>query len=137
MSYLALKHLHLTCAVLTALSFIARGLLLAYHDIGDGGLLATVAEKYPDRYADITKGIADIGRKATYLQGETLTLEDMRPTFDRAPVLAKMDVEIDKARKQAKTDRKQGPGFRLWDRDDGEPEDRSVGRIDCFLAVYA
>lgn len=29
MSYLALKHLHLTCAVLTALSFIARGLLLA------------------------------------------------------------------------------------------------------------
>jgi uncharacterized membrane protein SirB2 len=29
MSYLALKHLHLTCAVLTALSFITRGLLLA------------------------------------------------------------------------------------------------------------
>lgn len=29
MSYLALKHLHLTCAVLTALSFITRGVLLA------------------------------------------------------------------------------------------------------------
>lgn len=76
----------------------------AYDAKSVGKLLATVAEKYPDRYADITKGIADIGRKATYLQGETLTLEDMRPTFDRAPVLAKMDVEIDKARKQAKTD---------------------------------
>lgn len=69
-----------------------------------GKLLATVAEKYPDRYAEITKAIADIGRKATYLQGETLTLDDMRPTFDRETVFAQMDQEVAQARASAKSD---------------------------------
>ena len=69
-----------------------------------GKLLSTVAERYPDRYAEIAKGIADVGRKASYLQGETLHLDDLRPTFDRASVFAKMDQEIDQARAAAPSD---------------------------------
>lgn len=69
-----------------------------------GKLLSTVAEHYPDRYAEIAKGIADVGRKASYLQGETLHLDDLKPTFDRASVFAKMDQEIEQARAVAPSD---------------------------------
>lgn len=69
-----------------------------------GKLLAQVAEKYPDRYAEIAKGISDIGRMATYRQGESLTISDLQPPFDREGVLAKMDTEIAAARKLAKND---------------------------------
>jgi hypothetical protein len=68
-----------------------------------GKLLAQVASQYPDQYPAIAKGISDLGRKATYLQGETLTLSDLRPTFDRDGVLAKMDAEVEGARKTAKS----------------------------------
>lgn len=69
-----------------------------------GKLLATVAEKYPDRYAEISKAIGDVGRKASYLQGETLTLDDFKPVVDRDGLLAKMDAEVNAARKQAKNE---------------------------------
>jgi hypothetical protein len=55
-----------------------------------GALMAEVARKYPDKYEEIAKTISDLGRKASYLQGETLTLSDMEPVFDRAAVFAQM-----------------------------------------------
>jgi DNA-directed RNA polymerase subunit beta' len=68
-----------------------------------GKLLAVVAERYPERYSRIANGISDLGRHASYTQGETLTLNDLRPTFDREKEFAGMDAEIAAAKKTAKT----------------------------------
>ena len=62
-------------------------------------LLADVARKYPERYEEIAKNISDVGRNASYLQGETLTLNDMRPVFDRQKLFDRMDQDVDAARK--------------------------------------
>lgn len=67
-----------------------------------GALMAEVARKYPDSYEEISKTISDIGRKASYLQGETLTLSDMEPVFDRESLFAQMDNEIKETRKLSK-----------------------------------
>jgi hypothetical protein len=65
-----------------------------------GSLMAEVARKYPDQYERISKSISDIGRKASYFQGETLTLNDNRPVIDRDKIYAEMDVDIDAASKE-------------------------------------
>src|SRR5690606_20196727 len=63
-------------------------------------LLAEVARRYPDRYGEISKTIVDLGRKASYLRGETLTLSDMEPVFDRKKLYDRMDHEIETAKRQ-------------------------------------
>ena len=64
-----------------------------------GSLMADVARKYPEQYERISKAISDIGRKASYFQGESLTLADNRPVIDRDKFLVEMDNEIDEAKK--------------------------------------
>jgi len=64
-----------------------------------GSLMADVARKYPDQYERISKAISDIGRKASYFQGESLTLADNRPVIDRDKMLVEMDNEIEEAKK--------------------------------------
>lgn len=64
-----------------------------------GSLMADVARKYPDQYERISKAISDIGRKASYFQGESLTLSDNRPVIDRDKMLAEMDNEIEESKK--------------------------------------
>jgi hypothetical protein len=58
------------------------------------GLLANIARDYPERYEEISKLLSDVGRKASYDQGETIHLRDMMPVFDRDSVLKQMDAEI-------------------------------------------
>lgn len=58
------------------------------------GILAGIAEKYPDKYADTIAKIAKAGRENSYLQGETLGLEDMKPTFDKQPILDEMHKKV-------------------------------------------
>lgn len=70
---------------------------------GMDNLLAEVAKRYPDKYSDIVQGLSDIGRNAAYMQGETLTLRDMRPVLDKDGELANLDAEVAKARSIAKT----------------------------------
>lgn len=69
-----------------------------------GDLLAEIGRKYPDQFEGIAKRLSDVGRKASYLQGETLTLSDTRPVIDREKAFAAMDAKIDKARATAKDD---------------------------------
>lgn len=66
-----------------------------------GSLMAEVARKYPDQYERISKAISDIGRKASYFQGESLTLSDNRPVIDRDRMLVEMDNEIEDAKRNA------------------------------------
>lgn len=70
------------------------------------GILAGIAEKYPDKYADTIAKIAKAGRENSYLQGETLGLEDMKPTFDKQPILDEMHKKV-KATKLIKDPEKQ------------------------------
>ena len=69
-----------------------------------GTLLADVGRKYPDQFEGIAKRLSDVGRKASYLQGETLTLSDMRPVIDREKVYAEMDTKLDAAKKNSQND---------------------------------
>jgi DNA-directed RNA polymerase subunit beta' len=56
--------------------------------------MAEVAKNYPDKFADISGVLVDAGREASYAQGETLTLDDLRPVIDRAKILGEMDAEL-------------------------------------------
>ena len=91
-----------------------------------GNILAQVARKYPDQYEAIAKKLADIGRKASYLQGETLTLSDTRPVFDRQKVYDEMDAKIRDARR--KRQRRHGEWFKVDDKEKFEQE-----RTDIWL----
>lgn len=66
-------------------------------DLTDKGLnkiLYAVAEKHPDKFAQVLKDISDLGRKVSYQQGETLTLDDLAPVIDRQAIYDSMEREI-------------------------------------------
>jgi DNA-directed RNA polymerase subunit beta' len=65
-----------------------------YTSRGIGDLLSDVAIKYPDQYNKISKMIADVGRNATYWQGETIGLSDLKPVMDKEAVFSAMAKEI-------------------------------------------
>lgn len=67
-------------------------------------LLQLAQTKSPEEFVDIIQKLADIGRKASYLQGETLRLNDFRGVLDKKAVFAKMDAEVEAARAQFKND---------------------------------
>lgn len=59
-----------------------------------GQLLSDLAVHYPDQYDEINRLLADTGRNASYWQGETIGLDDLRPVFDKQPVLDQMKLEL-------------------------------------------
>jgi DNA-directed RNA polymerase subunit beta' len=61
---------------------------------GIGNLMSQIASKYPDKYREISKQISDVGRKESFARGETITLADMYPTFDKDKVIAQMKQEV-------------------------------------------
>ena len=76
-----------------------RDRVTGYDSKGIGELLATVAHEFPDKYEAISKALVDIGRNASYRQGESITLQDMFPVVDRDSALSSMDAELAVARK--------------------------------------
>lgn len=71
-------------------------------DLND--LLVQVAKTHPDSYEKISSMLADFGRNASFKQGETLTLEDLRPVIDKQSIFATMRKDIAKAKAESKTD---------------------------------
>ena len=66
------------------------------YDVKDiNRIMHAVAEKHPDKFAEITKKVSDLGRTASYLQGETITLADLEPVIDKKAILGQMQAEID------------------------------------------
>lgn len=57
-------------------------------------LLSRVANEYPEQFASILKKMSDTGRKASWRQGETITLQDLRPVIDKQAIFELMDAEI-------------------------------------------
>ena len=57
-------------------------------------LLVDVARDHPEQYSRIAKELSDKGRHASYWQGETLTLDDLKPVFNRDLVFQAMDQDL-------------------------------------------
>ena len=53
-----------------------------FSEKGLNKILYAVATKYPERFAAVLQQISDIGRKVSYQQGETLTLEEAQKYID-------------------------------------------------------
>lgn len=56
--------------------------------------LYNIATNHPDKFAEVLKSISDIGRKASYYQGETINLKDLESPIDKKTIFAHMDAEI-------------------------------------------
>jgi len=57
-------------------------------------IMYRVAEEYPDKFNDILQKISNLGRKASYLQGESITLDDLESPIDKKALFSDMDKEI-------------------------------------------
>lgn len=57
-------------------------------------IMTAVASKYPDKFEDILHKVSSVGRKASYYQGETITLKDLENVVDKNAMFAQMDAEI-------------------------------------------
>lgn len=57
-------------------------------------LLADVAAKHPDDFSAIAQKLGDIGRNASYTEGATIRLSDLRSPLDVAPIYKEMGTRI-------------------------------------------
>lgn len=74
------------------------------HEFSAKGLapiLSHVAVNYPDKYVDFAKKLSDVGRNASWAQGETIRLSDLFLPLDKDGMLRQMDTEIAQAKKVA------------------------------------
>lgn len=74
------------------------------HSLSSKGLapiLSHVAINYPDKYPDFAGKLSDIGRNASWAQGETIRLSDLFLPVDKEGMLRQMDAEIAQAKKVA------------------------------------
>lgn len=70
------------------------------YDVKDmNKILYAVAQKHPDKFAEVEKQLSDFGRKSSYLQGATITLKDLEPVVDKKELFSAMDAEIKALRK--------------------------------------
>lgn len=98
-----------------------------YDKKGLDDLMAQIAQRHPDRYREISKQISDIGRKAAYLQGETLRLSDMRPVLDKDALFATMDHELDVAKRSSKTTKDfEAKRLVIWEKYSNELEKQTI-----------
>lgn len=55
-------------------------------------VLQAVAREAPETYAAVTKRLMDIGNAAAYDTGTTIRLSDLRPSYDKRPILQALDI---------------------------------------------
>jgi hypothetical protein len=67
-------------------------------------VLVELYKRYPERYREISKKLGDLGRNASYLQGETIGLSDLTNVTDRDMILQQMDKEIKLLQKEFRND---------------------------------
>lgn len=64
-------------------------------------ILQEIAREAPEEYAAVTKRLMDVGNSAAYETGTTIRLSDLRPAYDKRPLLQAIDI----AEKQIRSDR--------------------------------
>lgn len=61
-------------------------------------LLQQVAREAPEEYAAVTKRLMDIGNSAAFDTGTTIRMSDLRPAYDKRPLLQAIDIAEEKIR---------------------------------------
>ena len=61
-------------------------------------VLQEIAREDPDSYAAVTKRLMDVGNAAAFDTGTTIRLSDLRPAYDKRPVLQALDIAEAKIR---------------------------------------
>ena len=61
-------------------------------------LLQQVAREEPEEYAAVTKRLMDIGNSAAFDTGTTIRMSDLRPAYDKRPLLQALDIAEAKIR---------------------------------------
>lgn len=67
---------------------------------GVSALMGQVASRYPDKFAEITQKLGQLGRRAAWYQSYTAGAKDTMPVMDTDKVLGVMDDELAELRKQ-------------------------------------
>ena len=55
-------------------------------------VLEAIAREAPEEYAAVTKRLMDVGNAAAYDTGTTIRLSDLRPAYDKRPLLQALDI---------------------------------------------
>lgn len=71
-----------------------RGRLTDYTAKGIGKFMEDVAAEAPEDYARVVQAVGDVGRFATWRQGDSIRLSDLETPFDKADLMKKMDEEL-------------------------------------------
>lgn len=61
-------------------------------------VLENVAQNAPETYSVVTKRLMDVGNAAAYDTGTTIRMSDLRPSYDKRPLLQALDIAEDKIR---------------------------------------
>lgn len=61
-------------------------------------VLQQIAREAPEEYAAVTKRLMDIGNSAAFDTGTTIRMSDLRPAYDKRPLLQALDIAEDKIR---------------------------------------
>lgn len=61
-------------------------------------LLQQVAREAPEEYSAVTKRLMDIGNSAAFDTGTTIRMSDLRPAYDKRPLLQALDIAEEKIR---------------------------------------
>lgn len=69
----------------------------SYDKKGIARLFKLIADKHPDKFTELSKKISDIGRDASYYQGETLTLNDFFVDTKKEEVFADLKEKLKQA----------------------------------------
>ena len=61
-------------------------------------VLQQIASEAPEEYAAVTKRLMDVGNAAAFDTGTTIRMSDLRPAYDKRPILQALDIAEDKIR---------------------------------------
>ena len=65
---------------------------------GIESVLEDIAREAPDEYAGVTKRLMDVGNAAAFDTGTTIRMSDLRPAYDKRPLLKALDIAEAKIR---------------------------------------
>ena len=61
-------------------------------------VLEEIAREAPEEYAGVTKRLMDVGNAAAFDTGTTIRMSDLRPAYDKRPILQALDIAEDRIR---------------------------------------
>lgn len=65
---------------------------------GIENVLEEIAREAPEEYAGVTKRLMDVGNAAAFDTGTTIRMSDLRPAYDKRPILQALDIAEAKIR---------------------------------------